>query len=479
MKFAYNASSIYKQGDLKLTTPVYGSQTELLKNTLGQPTQSQTQVAGLELGIVVPGGEKVTKPSAIETVERLDPQGFPHQPRIKGGAIPATLQNVNHLVTGYGITLGYDVIKKKISVRIPGLSGSRDNLDNSSLAHIMSLATLNGMRNGQVPMYLETLADMNLENPVLEWVKFKAWDGVDRVAELCATLETQEGYSVHLKETLIRKWLRSGVAALYVEGFRSRGVLTLQGGQSIGKTTWILNLLPPGQLRDAVIKLDHHLDASNKDSILSAVSHWIVEIGELDSSFRKDVARLKGFLTSNSDKVRRPYAKGESDYARRTVFAATVNDTNFLVDPTGNTRFWVLPVRKIHYNHGIDMQQVFAQILEEVEQGESWHLTKEEELMLEDYNSNHKSISVIEEDIKQKYVKPYERKNLPKYVSATEVLKSMEYESPTNPQFKDANRVLTELYGEPKRINGVNKWRAYEKPFNPYDLTDEDDEDLY
>ena len=59
-------------------------------------------------------------------------------------------------------------------------------------------------------------------------------------------------------------------------------------------------------LRDAVIKLDHHLDTGNKDSQITAICHWIVEIGELDSSFRKDIARLKGFITSDRDKVRKP-----------------------------------------------------------------------------------------------------------------------------------------------------------------------------
>lgn len=77
-------------------------------------------------------------------------------------------------------------------------------------------------------------------------------------------------------------------AALKPTGFKARGVLTLQGSQSIGKTSWISALMPDQVLREICIKLDHHLDASNKDSLITAVSHWIVEIGELDSSFKKD-----------------------------------------------------------------------------------------------------------------------------------------------------------------------------------------------
>ena len=75
-----------------------------------------------------------------------------------------------------------------------------------------------------------------------------------------------------------------------------------------------------------------------------------------------DMARLKGVLTRDFDKVRRPYARAESEYQRRTVFFASVNKPNFLVDMTGNTRWWTIPVSKINYEHGIDMQQVFAQL---------------------------------------------------------------------------------------------------------------------
>ena len=99
----------------------------------------------------------------------------------------------------------------------------------------------------------------------------------------------------------------------------------------------------------------------------------------MDSSFRKDVAALKGFLTLNVDKIRRHYGRVESEYPRRTVFAATVNDRHFLVDNTGNSRFWVLPLVQIDHQHNIDMQQVFAQLEVLLDAGQIWWLTDEEE----------------------------------------------------------------------------------------------------
>lgn len=189
-------------------------------------------------------------------------------------------------------------------------------------------------------------------------------------------------------------------------------------------------------------------------------SDWICEIGELDSSLKKDVARLKGFLTSNMDKIRKPYDRAPSEYQRRTIFAATVNDSNFLVDSTGNTRFWTIPVTKIDYNHGIDMQQYFAQILTIYESGEQWWLTPEEEQALEQLNKAHRTVSAIYERILE--IVDLELSDPDELISmtASDMLRMLKYDKPTNPQFKDCNAAMRELFGEPKRIKGYNKWRV-------------------
>jgi predicted P-loop ATPase len=84
-------------------------------------------------------------------------------------------------------------------------------------------------------------------------------------------------------------------------------------------------------------------------------------------------------ITSDMDKIRRPYARTASEYSRRTVFVATVNEDRFLIDSTGNSRFWTLPVVEINYEHGIDMQQLFAQLVVDFNNGAIWWLSKEDE----------------------------------------------------------------------------------------------------
>lgn len=397
----------------------------------------------------------------LDQAEPLDPRSFPNPPRNGSTQVPATIPNVKFLLKSYGILARYNVIKKKLSISVPGMAGSPDNADSVALSYVISLASLNNIPIGQIANYVEVVADQHLYNPVANWINSKPWDGIDRLLDFYDTLPEAEDFSATLKQQLMHRWLISSVAAaLLPNGLRARGVLTLQGPQSIGKTAWVKSLVPDDVLQDSVIKLDHHLDAHNKDSLLSAISHWIVEIGELDSSFKKDIARLKGFLTSDRDKVRRPYGRTDSEYPRRTVFCATVNEHNFLIDITGNTRWWVIPVVGVNYKHDIDMQQLLAQVAVDFHSGEPWWLTQAEEQLLEDYNQRHRSISAIRERVLGALdLEHIEAANLPA-MTPTELLRELDIDNPTNPQSKECAAVLRECLGEPKRIKGQNKWRV-------------------
>lgn len=404
--------------------------------------------------------------SQIDNPKPLDPASFPDQPRGGFSQLPATIANTGHLISRYNINVNYDVIRKKLYIIIPGTSGAPDNLDNVAMARIISLANLNGLPIGQLPSFLEVIGNKNQINPVGDWVKSKPWDNTSRLNELFATLTQRPDFPEDLKKKLIFRWLLSAVAAVLMpSGFKARGVLTLQGPQSIGKTSWISALIPDPILREGVLKLDHHLDAGNKDSIITAVCHWIVEIGELDSSFKKDIARLKGFLTSDRDKVRRPYGRSDSEYPRRTVFCATVNDDHFLVDSTGNSRWWTIPVIAVNYQHGIDMQQLFAELATHFENGMQWWLTSEEEALLEFHNKKHRAVSVIREHILDALDLDRINENGLSAMTATQVLQRIDVKYPTNAQSKEAASVLRELLGDHKRINGANKWRIpFKKP---------------
>jgi putative DNA primase/helicase len=256
-------------------------------------------------------------------------------------------------------------------------------------------------------------------------------------------------------------------------------VLTLQGPQGIGKTSWIKAILPAGDLREQCIKLDHHLDGSNKDSILGAIGAWITEIGELDSSLRKDVARLKGFLTCDWDKLRPPYAREAIEYPRRTVFGATVNDEHFLVDQTGNSRWWTISCEKLDFKHQIDMQQLFAELAVDFYAGKQWWLTPEEEQALAEYNLRHRSVSAIADRILDHIDLEASKLGRGHYYTVTELLSLIGSKSASNVQCKEGGAVLREHLGPPKRVQGRDRWRIaiVEPQLNPRNFSPEPDSD--
>lgn len=371
-----------------------------------------------------------------------------------------SIQNTDAMLKHYGIQLRYDIIKKAPEIIIPGFSSCSDLVLNSAQTALVNLAVINNIYSGTFERYLHTLATTRPHNSVLTWIEKIPWDGEDRLEAFYDTLTPEDHFDNELKEIMMYRFLIGAVTLLTSSvPISFRGVLTLQGKQAAGKTRWVSRLISDTTLAESVIKLDHHLDANNKDSIISATKNWLVEIGELDSTFRKDIARLKGFISNKSDRVRLPYDRRESEYQRRTAFLATVNSPNFLVDETGNTRWWTIPCKEINHSHEIEMQQLWAQVLEIVRSGEDadWWLTDEELERLESFNNQHRVLNAIVDRL-QTQLDMDARPEFWSKRTATQVLQLVGIQRPTNAQCREAGAFLRENFGEPKKINGSIKW---------------------
>lgn len=385
---------------------------------------------------------------------RVPSAEFPEQSSGERSPPPSTLNNFAHALSYDGIDVSFDVIRKQMRI-------SRDGKPftdlNAAHASIQSVCERNRLTTAHLTTYLWALARDNSVNFVRDWIRSKSWDRKDRLPEFFELLTVAESFPVELKDVLMRKWLLSAVAAACTDrGFQARGVLVLQGRQSLGKTSFFRSLLP-AHLSDCFLP-GHHLDPSSKDSLVTAISHWIVELGELDSTFKKDIARLKGALTADVDKVRRPYDRADSEYPRQTVFGASVNEAAFLVDPTGNTRFWTIPVVAIRFRHDIDLQQLYAQLAESFDAGEEWHLTRDEETLLEEHNKAHQATTAVVDLLMTSVKSGPVEDAVP--LTAREVLARCGIANPTNPQCREAGAFLRELYGDPKKNNGIFKWRV-------------------
>lgn len=368
-----------------------------------------------------------------------------------------TWENLEWLLDQYGIKSRYNEISKDVVVTIPGKDYGNDASANSALTEIVSLCARNGMPSGSCAEYVKLIAMSNRYNPASEFITAKPWDGVSRIYDLCDTLETAEGFDRSLVLMMVRRWLISAVAAaMQPTGFYSKGVLVLQGEQSLGKTAWFRSLVPP-TLRE-LIKVGATIDPANKDSVSSAIGRWMVELGELDATFRKsDIARLKSFISQDRDEIRRPYDRLESTYQRRTVFFASVNPKHFLADDTGNVRWWTIPVTRINYEHDIDMQQVWAEVAQLYREGERWWMNAEEEAMLEQVNKEHEAIDPVEEMILMRYEWGCDRPAAYTDRTATQVLQEIGYDKPNKAQTTHCAGVLRKLTGKPARKSGSNR----------------------
>lgn len=356
-----------------------------------------------------------------------------------------TLENLRILLARLGYTVRYNVIKKSIEILIPGAAFTRDNRDNAAIAHVYSECEIVRMPTKHVAQYLITIADENQYNPVLTWIESKKWDGVSRLAAFCDTVRSESP----MKDRLIRKWLIQCVAAAASpDGIANQGILTFVGPQNIGKTTWFQRLAP-AEL-DAIFT-GLTLDLKSKDSIFVGVSHWIVELGEVDATMRKsDISALKSFITQPMDKIRRPYAATESQFGRRTAFGASVNDEVYLHDPTGNRRFWSILVEGFALDHEVDMQQLWAEVLHLWRAGERWFLSKEEVGELNAHNEDFTVVDPVEERLASGFgwgpeVASWE------WVTATEALVRVGVKDPSRAATITAGRALRKLNGGQRR----------------------------
>jgi len=304
------------------------------------------------------------------------------------------IDNLRDICSRLGVTIRYNVIKKSEEIIIPGESYTMDNEANASLAWLTSECSLYKFPTDRISDFITYLAEGTQFNPVVAWIGSKPWDGKPRLQALCDTI-TAKGDD-GMKDTLIKRWMIAAVAAAYMpNGISAPGVLTLQGAQYLGKTQWFKTLVPPelDLIQEGMI-----LKPDDKDSVKQCTSYWLVELGELDSTFRKsDIAQLKAFITKQVDVLRLAYARRESRFPRRTLFFGSVNPREFLHDATGNRRFWTIECQHINHDHGLDMQQVWAEVHALWKSGEGYYLNADEMDRLNAHNTDFMAVDPIEE----------------------------------------------------------------------------------
>ena len=187
----------------------------------------------------------------------------------------------------------------------------------------------------------------------------------------------------------------------------------------------------------------------------------VTELGELDSTFRKsDTGALKAFLTAEVDTYRPPYGAITLQLPRATIFCATVNRIDFLMDETGNRRFWPIEVLDVDADHDVDMQQVWAEAHVMWEAGEQWWLSPSEHENQSKHSSYYRVTNSVEEKFNQ-YVIDTEHQKPEQYapMNVTMLRESLGIEN-REQHVSTLRRLIGTRFGQKyNRVKGVqNAW---------------------
>ncbi len=188
-----------------------------------------------------------------------------------------------------------------------------------------------------VNMLTETLAWFSGQNhfhPVKDYLETLTWDGIERIDTAFETYLKGINEPELYVRAVSRKFFLALMARIYQPGCKFDFIPVLEGFQGRGKSTFGRILVGDAWFMDGLPEL------SDKDAALNLQGIWLCEMGELSSLYRSQLEVAKAFISRQVDKVRPPYGARRVDLPRQTVFFGTTNDREYLIDPTGNRRFW-------------------------------------------------------------------------------------------------------------------------------------------
>jgi putative DNA primase/helicase len=221
---------------------------------------------------------------------------------------------------------------------------------------------------GTVMEAVSVVSRRQVVHPVRDHLRALRWDGVARLdrwlIDRCGAEDND--YS----KAVASKFLIGAVARVERPGAKVDTVPIFEAKQGSGKSTacsilagsdeWFLET--PG-------------DLGTKDTAQQLRKKWIVELSELDSLSRADVAKVKAFVSARVDSYRPSYGRTSRDFPRQCVFIGTTNASSYLKDESGARRFWPIALQRIDLaGLRADRAQLWAEAHVRFTRGEAWHL---------------------------------------------------------------------------------------------------------
>lgn len=185
---------------------------------------------------------------------------------------------------------------------------------------------------------IKTLAYQHKFNPIIEYLDSLQWDDTPRVDRLFSDyfMCTDDEFT----RAVSRCFMVAAVRRQRQPGCKYDTMPVIKGPQGWNKSTALRVLFGDEWFSDADLG-----SLRDKDAAMKLRGIWLQEFAELGSLNRADADTLKAFLSRAVDRQRDPYDRMLSEVPRRSICAATVNESGYLKDATGGRRFWPLELR--------------------------------------------------------------------------------------------------------------------------------------
>jgi hypothetical protein len=234
--------------------------------------------------------------------------------------------------------------------------------------------------------HVKAIAAGNPRDPWLTWLSSLTWDGTPRLGAAARDLL---GVQSEREQCCFAWWLMSAAARTLRPGCKVDYVLVLEGAQGRRKSTFLSELVNvPEVLKhmhgtELHTSFSGHLDTNNPRVLGKLRGPAVIELGEGFSVTRSDVGLAKEFITTQVDRWTPMFGRNVRNDPRTFVLAMTVNPQQYLLDATGNRRFWPLECAQINLaGLGAVREQLWAEAVARVNAGQAWWPSAEQESAL-------------------------------------------------------------------------------------------------
>jgi hypothetical protein len=302
------------------------------------------------------------------------------------------------------------------------------------------------------------LSDFTPEfHPLKEYLNsLPIWDEkTDYISELASRIATDD--DDFFKEAF-KRWFVAMIGCGVSDRISNQTMIIMSGGQGIGKSTFIKNMLPK-ELRDYAFS--GMINPTSKDALIHLSERLIIDLDELSSLTKRGNNEIKELITKSSVKIRRPYGRITDNLPRRASFIGSINDDEFLTDLTGNRRYLSFLVKSIDYTSLFNYSGIFSQALFLFNNSFKYYFDGKEIEKINERNEKFRRKSPIEEILLDRYKPASDMYNAELYLSSSELL--IELNNNAKIQMSDTNhiqigKVLTMLNFKKVKKGGRNKY---------------------